>query len=230
MRRKRMQFENNWVYPWPDTAYDPVLKVRMSIGGGGRESENDDVSIRIEYDPQIEAGRYSKPKTQEQRERFPEVADKPIPFVSPQSENIIMMWRDQRIGASDTFAAHNEIHGTVRRIKMYRLYTPGNTHGIDPVWTLEHKVKYIKANNYPILSRYPRDFLLYAFKNYIGITKLNLNRTVWPVVPNTDVKRIEMCLHADVITKFFNLPLSEYQEVETDWYCISALELNHESV
>jgi hypothetical protein len=222
-----MQFENNWVYPWPHTAYDPVLKVRMRIGGGGRESENDDVSIRIEYDPQIEAGRYSEPKTQEQRERFPEVADKPSPFVSPDSRQIA----DTPSGIGGThFPAHNEIHGTVRRIKMYRLYVPGNTHGLDPVWTLEHEVKYIKAGNYPAISQYPREFLLYAFKNYIGLTKLNLNRTVWPEVPNTGVKRIEMCLHADVMTKFFHLPLKNFEQVEPGWYCISALEKNHESV
>jgi hypothetical protein len=224
-----MEFENNWVYPWPDTAYDPVLKVMMWISNGGREAEADDVSIRIEYDPQIEAGHYTRYRTDEERIGVsPLSAGNPLPFSSRQSENIILRSRKPLLGASDTFDASNEIHGSVRRIKMYRSFVPGNKYGLDPVWTLNNKIEYIKENKFPVISQYPKDFLLYAFRNYIGLS--DLNGLGFPPIPNTAVTRIEMCLHAEVMTKFFQLQLSDYQEVEPGWYCISALELNHGTV
>jgi hypothetical protein len=226
-----MEFENNWAYPWPNTAYDPVLKARMSISSVGRDAEVDDVSIRIDYDPQIVAGRYIYYLTEEEKRTsglLPKYAEKPRPFWSPTSENIITMWRPQQIGAGDCFRAHNEIHGAVRRIKLYRDYIPGKVYGPDPLKTLNNKVDYIKAGNYPIISQYPKDFLLYAFKNYIGLS--DLNGLGFPPVPNTSVKRIEMCLHAVVMTKFFQLSLNDFEQVESGWYCISALELKHESV
>jgi hypothetical protein len=226
MRRKLMQFENNWVYPWPGTAYDPVLKVRMSISSVGRDAEVDDVSICIEYDPQIEAGRYIYYLTEEERRGLlPKYAEKPYPFRSSDTRQITDM-PDGLYGRP--FPAHNEIHGAVRRIKLYRDYIPGKMYGPDPLKTLNNKIDYIKAGNYPIISQYPKDFLLYAFKNYIGLS--DLNGLGFPPVPNTSVKRIEMCLHAVVMTKFFQLPLKDFEQVEPGWYCISALELKHESV
>jgi hypothetical protein len=221
-----MEFENNWVYPWPDTAYDPVLKVRMSIGGGGREADVDDVSIRIDYDPQIEAGRYTQYLTEKERIGVPSRhADKPRAFWSPESKRITDM--PNGIGGSN-FPAHNEVHGAVRRIKMYRRYVPANKLGVNAISALENKIAYIKAGNFPVISRNPKDFLLYAFRNYIGI--FDLNGINFPPVPNTNIKRIEMSLHSEVMTKFFHLPLQDYDEVEPDWYCISARELNHEFV
>jgi hypothetical protein len=63
-----MQFENNWVYPWPTDMYDPVLKVHLQYATGGPQPEADDVSFAIYYDPNIEVGRYSRP---EKRGRYP---------------------------------------------------------------------------------------------------------------------------------------------------------------
>jgi hypothetical protein len=222
----KMEFENNWVYPWPDTAYDPVLKVRMWISNGGRDAEVDDVSIRIEYDPQIEAGRYTRYRTDEERIGVsPLSAGNPLPFSSKELKNIT----DMPNGIPGRpFHASNEIHGSVRRIKMYRNFVPGNKYGLDPVWTLNNKIEYIKENKFPVISQYPKDFLLYALRNYIGLS--DLNGLGFPPVPNTAVTRIEMCFHADVMTRFFNLRQSDYEQVEAGWYCISALELTHGAV
>ena len=59
-----MEFENNWVYPFPTIMYDPVLKVRVVVSSF-RDSTKRDVPFTIYYDPEIDADHITVPVSPE---------------------------------------------------------------------------------------------------------------------------------------------------------------------
>ena len=216
-----MQFENNWVYPWPEDMYDPALKVHLRYETGGPQPEHDDISFAIYYDPNIEVGRYSRAVKPEFRKYLGDRADEPIPFSSDQQKNILTM--PNGMTAFDRFPANKQIAGETLRIKMYQNFAPGNTLGLDATETLNSMLSHIKTGNYPVISQHPQAFLLYAFKNYVNLPKANAQGSLSRAIEGA--KRIEMCLHSEVMSKVFHLSLQDYPEVEKSWHCISSKEL-----
>lgn len=128
------------------------------------------------------------------------------------------------IGMTNSFPANKEIIDNVLRIKMYKRYIPSNKQRLSVMESFGYDFRYIKAGNYPDISEYPEDFLLYAFKNSINLSELCAEGNFHKPIPG--LKRIEMCLHAEVMAGVFHLRLADYEEVEPGWYCISSRELD----
>jgi len=59
-----MVFDDNFVYPFPNAMYDPVLKVRVSVFAV-RESGPELLQIGIFYEPEIEADQLTLPVHEE---------------------------------------------------------------------------------------------------------------------------------------------------------------------
>jgi hypothetical protein len=234
-----MEFADSWAAsPWPDHVYEPVLKLHLrNLAQSMPESADDDSGFVIQYDPTIVDGRYSRPKSAKQREdarHFNEIRplasrrsekdleielNTPVPYDSPQQKNIIGIPTQY-----DRFAATKTAIGPVLRIKAYGVLHPKDNQPEVFLESYAYTLKDLKNGNTPIISQYPRDFLLYTYRNYIKMPFVN--RRSKSEIPFAGVKQIEMCLHAVVMTQVFKLRLQDFPEVEPNWHCLASTEVN----
>jgi hypothetical protein len=234
-----MEFADNWAAsPWPDHVYEPVLKLHMrNLAQSMPESADDDSGFVIQYDPSIVAGQYSRPRTAEERAdiikynewRSPEMRhaeaqldremNASLPYDSPQQKNIIGIPTQY-----DRFAATKTAIGPVLRVKAYGVLHPKDNQPEVFLESYAYTLKDLKNGNTPIISQYPRDFLLYTYRNYIKMPFVN--RRSKSEIPFAGVKQIEMCLHAVVMTQVFKLRLQDFPEVEPQWHCLASTEVN----
>jgi hypothetical protein len=235
-----MEFANNWeLSPWPDHMYEPVLKLHMrDMAGFFSGCSLDDSSFQIYYDPSIIAGRYSRPKTAEERAlvvqmnegRAPHVRDsdtevsrrmdEPFFYSTPEEKNVFGLSAGTRY-----FFAKKTVIGNIMRIKANP--QSGDYYGDGP--TIERLRSYgymlqgLKDSETPIISHHPKEFLLYAYRSYIKMPAINT------IEANgekrfKELRHVEICLHATVLTQIFNLRLDDYPEVEPDWHRLSSVE------
>ena len=147
--------------------------------------------------------------------------DKPLPYGSPQEKNVLGSFNSGR-----NFSAKKTVIGNIMRIKANPqsgdYYGDGPT--IERLRSYGYTLQYLKDSETPIISQHPKDFLLYAYRNYIKMPAINT------IEANgekrfKELRQIEICLHASVLTQIFNLRLEDYPEVEPDWHCLAAQEL-----
>ena len=232
-----MEFANSWdVSPWPDHMYEPVLKLHMrDTAGFPSGCSDDDSSFEIHYDPSIVAGRYSRPKTAEERAlvvqmnegRAPHVLDsdtevsrrmdEPFPYSTPQEKNILGRFN------SGYFSASKTVIGNVMRIKVEPRSGDNVGETAKRLKSFNYTLQDVIDSNTPIISQHPKDFLLYAYRNYIKMPAINT------IEANgekrfKELRQIEICLHASVLTQIFNLRLEDSPEVEPDWHRLSSVE------
>ena len=229
-----MEFANNWDFsPWPSLMYEPVLKLKMRDRvGRGPEAPDDASSFMIKYDPSIMAGRYSRPPTPKEiamrrtvgrpgksEAQIEEAVNAPTAYDSPQEKNIL-----GGVADNNTFAASKTAIGRVMRIKADRRDGVNDSKTFTALESFDYTLKALKASNTPIISEYPEDFLLYAYRNYILMPSIARDQG-WES-RYKDVRCIEMCLHSVVLTQVFKLRLQDYPEVEPHWHCLASTEVS----
>jgi len=223
IQESSMVFEDNWAYPWPTSMYDPVLKIILRPSHG-REPEKGDASFAAYYDPEMIRGYYSRPKTAQEREldlryessaRF---ADNPIAVQSPSTRNIFD--RPPR-----SFRAQAESSGNTLRVKFLKQFQSADEARGDELYWANAYLDGIRNSNIPIVSAFPREFLLYLLKNYIHLPGLPED-VDFPLVSHPNLRRIEMCVLPTVMTEILKLNPADYVQVEPDWYCLAVRELN----
>jgi hypothetical protein len=220
----KVDFEDNWAYPWPSLMYEPVLKIRLQPSHG-REPEPHDLSFKVYYDPEMVSGYYSRPKTAEEREldlryessaRF---ADAPVAVQSKSSRDIFEF-------PSHPFQAEAEIAGDSLRVKfLNQVRSLERGRGGDDVYWGNVYVDGIKKSTVPIIPSRPREFLVYLLKHYINLPALP-EEACFPLASRPNLRRIEMCVSQAVLTKVLKLNPADYMQVEPDWYCLAARELD----
>ncbi|MDP8997422.1 MAG: hypothetical protein M3O03_10555 [Pseudomonadota bacterium] len=231
-----MEFANNWdLSPFPNYMYELVLKLKMrDIGGMGPEAPLDASRFMIKYDPSTITGRYSRPKTAEELERatkfynmispeyrsaIPDKPDRPVPYDSPQEKNILGGTAD-----NNAFVASKAAIGSIMRVRAFHWSGEQEWQPNEFLKTCGNEIGHLKASNTPVVSQYPEDFLLYAYRNYIRMPSI-ARGDGWQS-RYKDVRRIEMCLHAVVLTQVFKLRLEDYPEVEPHWHCLASTEVS----
>ncbi len=228
-----MEFANNWDFSLSRFAFDPVLHVCMRYDGNegpDAQEREDDANFKIYYDPSIVAGNYLRPLTAEEMKSDTTIFRGPsLPADSPPVYPIKGIFPGE---VSAGFSAKRNLVENVLRVKLMPALpaknpNAGELHGLDS-WRL--KIDVIKLAKYPVISDYPTDFLLHAFKNLIVIPEVySLQSTKkgdhykWITIPGA--KRVEICMHEPVLTKIFNCAASDYPEVEPEWHCLASQEL-----
>jgi hypothetical protein len=199
-----MNFENHWDYPRPYRMYDPILKVMVRPNRGPLGLE--DLGFAVIYDPEIKPDQYVIPIPVEERTYGNATVR---PFKSDRAKNI------------GEFSAEGKVAGPTLRIKFLSHYVTGAR--LDPVERLRKDFQYLREYDVPIISTFPKDFLLYVLKNYICLRSLRTNDFTQERYP--DLTRIEMCVQRPVMTEVFELPLSDFTEVEPNWFCLASREI-----
>ena len=228
-----MEFANNWDFSLSRFAFDPVLHVCMRYDGNSgpdAQEREDDANFKIYYDPSIVAGNYLRPLTAEEMRSDTAILRGPsLPPDSPPVYPIKGIFPGE---VSAGFSAKRNLVENVLRVKLMPALpaknpNAGELHGLDS-WRL--KIDVIKLAKYPVISDYPTDFLLHAFKNLIFIPEVySLQSTKkgdhykWITKPGA--KRVEICMHEPVLTKIFNCAASDYPAVEPEWHCLASQEL-----
>jgi hypothetical protein len=218
-----MDFEDNWAYPWPRCMYEPVLKITMHPSHGP-QPEPHDVSFAVYYDPEMIPGYYSRPPTLEERERLlryessARFADDPRPVQSKSSRDIFEF-------PSQTFRAQAEIAGDSLRVKFLKQVRFANEARGDELYWGKAYIDGIKKSTVPIIPSRPREFLIYLLKHYINLPALP-DEADFPLASHPNLRRIEMCVSQIVMTKILKRKPADYVQVEPDWYCLAARELN----
>lgn len=217
-----MDFENNWAYPWPRSMYEPVLKIILRPSHGSQPEPND-VSFAVFYDPEMVPGYYSRPKTPEERERvlrygnIDRLADEPVPVESKSTRDIFEF-------PTKTFWAQAEIAGDSLRVKFLKqARSADKAHGDELTWGSKY-IDGIKKSTVPIISSFPREFLIYLLKNYINLPGLP-DEAGFPLASHPNLRSIEMCVSQTVMTEILKLNPVDYVQVGPDWYCLASREL-----
>jgi hypothetical protein len=220
---RSMIFEDNWAYPWPYRMYDPVLKIVLQPSHG-KEPEPNVVSFAAYYDPEMIAGYYSRSPTPEERERTlryessARFADDPIAVESKSKRNIFEF-------PVLPFCALAEMSGNTLRVKFLKQFQGANKKTGDEIYWGNAYIDKIKKSTVPIISSFPREFLIYILKHYINLPDLP-DEADFPLASHPNLRRIEMCVSLTVMTKILKLNLADYAQVESGWYCLAARELN----
>lgn len=229
-----MKFENNWdISPWPYNMYEPVLKLHMrDMARMEKGSPDDDSSFMIKYDPSIIAGRYSRPPTAKEiamrklsgrpsktAAQIEEAVHAPTAYDSPEEKNIL-----GGFGLGHAFSASKTAIGSIMRVKAYGRSGNQESQPNQLLETYGYTIRLLKDKNTPIISEHPEDFLLYAYRNYIRMPSI-VRGFGWES-RHQHVRRVEICLHAVVLTQVFKLHLEDYLEVEPHWHCIASTEVS----
>jgi hypothetical protein len=201
-----MNFEDHWDYPdrWPKKMYDPILKVMVQPARGPEGFEV--LSFSVFYDPEIKSGQYDMPIPAQLRDGGPET---------------VWSFKSDRAKKIGEFSADGDVSGPVLRIKFQNGYLVGTR--LDPIVSLRGDIRILRNQDVPIVSTFPKEFLLYVLKNYICLRSLRTNDFTKERYP--DLTRIEMCVQRPVMTEVFELPLSDYTEVEPNWFCLASREI-----
>lgn len=203
-----MIFEDNFVYPFPETMYDPILKVRVHISSF-RDADERDVPITIYYDPEIrrecltvpisaeiedfwQSKVYSQYRTADGRIRFPFKSDKEAKIISQ--------------------ICHLEVNDRTARIKVD-----------SDAANIRDKGLLIRCQNIPGISEDPLEFLLYVYESYIYLS--GFDEKCYKQSTPLAAQQVEICLSADAFLNGFQLSPSNYAQVEPDWYRFASREL-----
>lgn len=217
-----MDFEDNWAYPWPTSMYDPVLKIILRPSHG-REAEPHNASFASYFDPEMLPGYYSRPKTTEERdldlryESSAKFADNPVAVQSQSTRNIFD-------GPPRTFRAQAEISGDTLRLKFMKQYQSADKARGELYWANAY-LNGIGKSGVPIVSEFPREFLVYLLKSYINLPGLP-DDADFPLASRPNLRRIEICVSSAVMTEILKLNLADHVQVEPDWHCLASRELN----
>jgi hypothetical protein len=168
-------------------------------------------------------GYYSRPPTPEEREQIlryessARFADDPIPVSSKFKRDIFDF-------PSFPFRAEAEMSGDTIRVKFLKQLQGASKKTGDELYWGNAYIDKIKKSTVPIISSFPREFLIYILKHYINLPGLP-DEADFPLASHPNLRRIEMCVSQTVMTKILKLDLADYVEVEPDWYCLAAREL-----
>jgi hypothetical protein len=203
-----MVFEDNFVYPFPDTMYDPVLKVRVRITSY-HETHPRGVPLAIYYNPDIEADRLTVPVSEEIKALW-----RSRPQDQHKAEDDSIRWpfkSDKDVKVIDE-GCRWERAGEAVRLKISSKSE-----------SFRNAARIIKSLNIPKISDNPLSFLIYVYKNYINLSALSDEYYTKELCPAA--KRAEICLNADAFLNVFELSPADYAEVEPGWYCLASREL-----
>ena len=203
-----MVFEDNFVYPFPNAMYDPVLKVRVSVHAI-REAGPELLRIGIYHDPEIEADHLTVPVSEETKARW-----RSSPLRRHKADDDSMRWpfisdKDVKI---EEQPCHWEQSGEVVRLKVSSKSK-----------TFLQVRRIVQNMNIPRISEDPLSFFLYIYKKSICLRELENEYYTKSICP--DAKRAEICLNADAFLNAFGLSPGDYSEVEPGWYCLASKEL-----
>jgi hypothetical protein len=148
-------------------------------------------------------GYYSRPKTAQEREqdlRYASSArfvDDPIAVESKLRRNIFEV-------PPRSFRAQAEISGNTLRVKFLKQFQSADeTRGDELYWANAH-LDGIEKSNVPIISAFPREFLIYILKSYINLPGLP-DDADFPLAFHPNLRRIEMCVLPTVMTEILKL-------------------------
>jgi len=144
-------------------------------------------------------------------------ADNPIAVESKLRRNIFE-------GPPRSFRAQAEISGNALRVKFMKQFQSADKARGELYWASAY-LDGIEKSNVPIVSAYPREFLIYLLKNYINLPDLS-EEADFPLASHPNLRRIEMCVLPTVMTEILKLNPADYVHVEPDWYCLASRELN----
>jgi hypothetical protein len=226
-----MEFANNWDFSLSRFAFDPVLHVCMRYDGNegpDAQEREDDANFKIYYDPSIVPGNYLRPMTAEEIKSDTAILRGPsLPADSPSVYPIKGIFPGE---LTTGFLAKSNLVGDVLRVRLQPSAVEKFMWDRNGINFWYDKIELAKRAKYPVISEYPTDFLLYAFKNLIFIPEVySLQSTKkgdhykWITIPGAN--RVEICMHKPVLTKIFNCAASDYPEVEPEWHCLAAQEL-----
>jgi hypothetical protein len=222
------ELSNNWVFPFPDRAYDPKLKVCIRYWSGwGPEPEMDSARFAILSVPRLIEGTYSEPLSSSDQEEIAKYGvsrqevDKSVPIDTYKSFNIV----DSRTSLG-LFEAHRKIIGPLLRVYLFRS-SIATSKDPDGLWYLKRQIEKIKSRNSGLLKSNTEDFLVYAFKNLIKMKSVILEfGENTPSPPILGISQVDICMHASAMTNVFHLQCEEYQEVEVGWHQLASRDVN----
>jgi hypothetical protein len=215
-----MDFENNWVYPFPDRTYDPKLKVCIRYWANwGPEPETDSARFAILGVPHLADGVYSEPLSRFDQKQIAKYGasqtelDKLVPIDTYKSFNI--KGSDSSPGL---FEAHRKIVGTLLRVYLFKSLTP-TPHQPNNLKYLKGDIENIKKHNSGLVQSNTEDFLIYTFRNLINLESVRMKfGEDSPYVPIPNVKQVDICMQVAAMTEIFHLRHENYKEVESGWH------------
>ena len=127
-------------------------------------------------------------------------ADNPVIFMSDQYRELVRL----------AFQWHD--HGTFVRYQID-----------EDSYNLKLCSKIIRQSQCPRISEQPEQTLLHCMAMASRLTQVRT--TSFPSERHPDVRRVEVCLKADVARGFFAMKDSEHPEVEPGWLLLAAREI-----
>jgi hypothetical protein len=200
-----MKFENNFVYPFSWTMFDPILKIRVALTRDKEMHRAEDGIITIYSNQNITSDNLVAPKTEEELEfarRFhapgaPLVTVKPLTEGERKFDDIYYDWE----------VSQNNIRLNIGGLTSRYPYLVRGANVLRP--DIDSSIS---------------DLYFYIIKNYIFLP--TLREYCFPITRYPDVQKIEICVTENDLLNFFKVDRNNYPQVETGLFCIASRALD----